>query len=412
MSSNKGWLKIKIKDFAEVVSGGTPKTSNNEYWDGNISWITPKDLSNHNERYISRGLRSITDTGLGKSSAKLLPKNTILFSSRAPIGYVAIAKKEVTTNQGFKNIVCNDKIAYFEFVYYLMKYKTSELESLANGSTFKEVSGKVVKDFEVMLPPLEEQKAIAKMLSDLDAKIEVNNQISQRLEEVAQALFKHWFVDFEFPNEDGEPYKSSGGEMIESELGMIPKGWEVGTLSQIANVLMGQSPKGSSYNEEKQGEIFYQGRTDFNFRFPSIRLYTTEPKRMAEAGDVLMSVRAPVGDINIAKQRCCIGRGLAAIRSNSNHQSFVLYTMNNLQKALSIYNGEGTIFGSINKDTLNNLKVLIPDNTIIDSFEWTVKKSDEMIRNLAEQTDILKQTRDTLLPKLMSGELRVTNIQD
>lgn len=187
------WDVKMIQEIGEVVSGGTPKTKEDSYWDGNISWITPKDLSSFTERYIEVGERSITELGLKNSSAKLLPKGTVLFSSRAPIGYLAIARKELCTNQGFKNIVCDKKYSSNEFLFYMLKAKKNEIESIAGGSTFKEVSGKVVKEFKIPIPPLEEQKAIAHILSTLDDKIEVNNQINKTLENMAHAYFDDMF---------------------------------------------------------------------------------------------------------------------------------------------------------------------------------------------------------------------------
>lgn len=153
-----------------------------------------------------------------------------------------------------------------------------------------------------------------------------------------------------------------------------------GTLSDIAVITMGQSPSGSSYNEDGVGEVFYQGRAEFGFRFPKRRLFTTEPKRMAEDGDVLLSVRAPVGDLNVAYERCCIGRGLCAIHSKTGHSSFVLYTMFALRSQLDVFNGEGTVFGSINRDALNAIPIDVPLVTQIDRFETVAHPIDELIR--------------------------------
>ena len=242
------WKEYRLDEIGDIVSGGTPSTKNEDYYGNEIPWITPKDLSGYDSKYISKGERSITKLGLEKSSAKLLPKGTILFSSRAPIGYVAIAQEDLCTNQGFKNIVCNPQVAHNEFIYYRMKLAKEELESVAGGSTFKEVSGKVMKEFKIKLPSIEQQKRIASILSSLDDKIELNNELKKTLEEMAQSIFKRWFVDFEFPNEDGQPYKSSGGEMVESELGMIPKWWEVKTIADIGEVISGGTP--STKNED------------------------------------------------------------------------------------------------------------------------------------------------------------------
>lgn len=190
----------------------------------------------------------------------------------------------------------------------------------------------------------------------------------------------------------------------------ISSEWKEGTLSDIAVITMGQSPSGSSYNENGKGTIFFQGRAEFGFRFPSIRLFTTEPKRMACANDVLMSVRAPVGDLNVSHTDCCIGRGLAAIHSKTEQQSFVLYTMFALKDQLNVFNGEGTVFGSINRNALNDMPILIPSSDSIAAFEDIVSPIDAAIRNNYDEICSLTQLRDSILPKLMSGELDVSSL--
>ena len=210
--------------------------------------------------------------------------------------------------------------------------------------------------------------------------------LNNNLEQQAQAIYQQMFID----NASSD--------------------WAEGTLSNIADITMGQSPSGSSYNEYGNGTIFFQGRAEFGFRFPTVRLYTTEPKRMACANDTLMSVRAPVGDLNVAHTDCCIGRGLAAIHSKNNHQSFVLYTMFSLKKQLDVFNGEGTVFGSINRSSLNETPILIPSSEKLDEFEALVAPMDATIRSNYNEICCLYQLRDTLLPKLMSGELDVSDI--
>ncbi len=219
---------------------------------------------------------------------------------------------------------------------------------------------------------------------------------NHNLEEQAQALYKSWFIDF-------EPFKD--GKFVESELGMIPEGWRVGQLSEIAKITMGQSPSGTSFNEDGNGIVFYQGRTEFGFRFPSIRLFTTEPTRYAEPDSVLLSVRAPVGDINIASQRCCIGRGLASIESISGNSSFILYTILSLHSTLGRYNGEGTVFGSVNRKELESLSVIIPPENIQNRFEQIASTLDEEIKSKSKELNQLSESRDSLLPRLMSGKI-------
>ena len=186
--------------------------------------------------------------------------------------------------------------------------------------------------------------------------------------------------------------------------------WVPGVLSDIAIVTMGQSPKGDTYNEDGVGTVFFQGRTEFGFRFPTRRLYTTDPKRMAQANDALMSVRAPVGDMNVAYENCCVGRGLAAIRSKDGHQSFVLYTMFDLREELNVFNGEGTVFGSINRDALNSMPISIPPKKVLDEFEAIVAPMDAAIRNNYDEICRLEAIRNSLLPRLMSGELDISEL--
>ena len=210
---------------------------------------------------------------------------------------------------------------------------------------------------------------------------------NENLEQQAQAIYAQMFIE------------------------SAEESWETGSLSDIAVITMGQSPKGDTFNETGEGAVFYQGRTDFGFRFPTRRLYTTEPKRIALCDDALMSVRAPVGDLNVAYEECCIGRGLAAIHSKDNHQSFVLYTLFTLKKQLDVFNGEGTVFGSINKESLNYMEITIPPRELMDRFESTISPIDRAIRNNYEEICRLQAIRDTLLPKLMNGEIDVSAVK-
>lgn len=220
-----------------------------------------------------------------------------------------------------------------DFLYYVLADDDFFTYSMATSKGTKMPRGDKVSimQYEVPLFDLHTQKKIASILKSLDEKIELNNKINNNLEQQAQEIYQQMFIDNAASN------------------------WKEGTLSDIADIIMGQSPSGSSYNEESIGTIFFQGRAEFGFRFPTVRLFTTEPKRMACANDTLTSVRAPVGDLNVAHTDCCIGRGLAAIHSKTNHQSFVLYTMFSLKKQLDVFNGEGTVFGSINRNSLKGM---------------------------------------------------------
>ena len=299
-----------------------------------------------------------------------------------------------------------------KYLYYLLSQQLffDYVMAGAKGCKMPRGDKKQIMQWQISLPSLEEQRRIAGILGAIDDKIENNRRINTNLELQAQALYKQWFVDFEFSNEEGKPYKSSGGKMVDSELGPIPEGWRVGTLSDLANVTMGQSPNGKSFNENGDGIVFYQGRTEFGVRYPSIRLYTTEPTRYAEPMSVLLSVRAPVGDINIATQRCCIGRGVASIKSKTDDNAYMYCCLKELRLQLDQYNGEGTVFGSINRKELEGLSLCVPKEEVITLFNNSILGIDKQMLNLFQQTQNLATLRDTLLPKLMSGEIKILTL--
>jgi type I restriction enzyme S subunit len=271
---------------------------------------------------------------------------------------------------------------------------------------------------EVSIPPIVAQKAIAHILGTFDDKIELLRQMNETLEAMARALFKSWFVDFDpvrkksdglatgLPKEIEDLFPS---EFEDSELGEIPKGWKVGVVGDDFNITMGQSPSGDTYNEESIGTPFYQGRTDFGFRFPDRRIYCTDPKRMARRGDTLISVRAPVGDQNMAIEDCCIGRGVGAIRHKTNAISYTYYRVHFLQDELAVYEGEGTVFGSINQDSLRGIAQVLPPLPVVKQFENLCSEMDSQILNQENQATNLKAVRDSLLPKLISGDLELTD---
>ena len=232
-----------------------------------------------------------------------------------------------------------------------------------------------VARIEVDVPTLDKQRKIVSMLDAIQAKLCINSHTNDYLAAICDAAFSE-----QFGNTDDNA-----------------------VLSDIADITMGQSPSGKSYNEEGKGAVFYQGRGEFGWRFPTQRLFTTEPKRMAAAGDVLMSVRAPVGDLNVAYEDCCIGRGLAAIHSQ--YPSFCLYLLRSLSRRLNAYNSEGTVFGSINGKTLKALKIALPDKKSIESFEAKADSIDVQIKINEVESRNLIMLRDALLPKLMTGEI-------
>ncbi|MBB7684431.1 restriction endonuclease subunit S [Escherichia coli] len=253
------------------------------------------------------------------------------------------------------------------------------------------------------------QKSIVAVLTSIDEKIAINNRINAELEAMAKTLYDYWFVQFDFPDANGKPYKTSGGRMeynatLKRE---IPAGWAVNTLSQIANITMGQSPAGESYNEDGIGTLFFQGSTDFGWLFPTPRQYTTSPTRMAKKGDILLSVRAPVGDMNIANADCCIGRGLAALNSKSRSDGFLFYVMKYFKQVFERRNAEGTTFGSMTKDDLHSLQVVCPEPGLLKRYDDIVSEYNKMIFTRSLENQDLIKLRDWLLPTLMNGQVKI-----
>lgn len=288
--------------------------------------------------------------------------------------------------------------------YLMMWFRRPEFDRYArfksHGSAREVFDWEEMCNVQLPIPTIDKQREIVAEYNTVQKRINLNSQLIQKLEETAQAIYKQWFVDFEFPDENGKPYKSSGGEMVESELGEIPKGWRVGILSDIANIVMGQSPEGESYNSVGDGIIFYQGRTDFGFRYPDITTFTTMPKKKAKRGDILMSVRAPVGDLNITLNDCAIGRGIASINSKHKCNTFLFYLMQNIKNKFIVSNDEGTIFGSINKDNLYQIDIIVIDTEIMNKFESIVLTIDKFIKLYSEQENNFVKLKSLLLSKL------------
>ena len=373
MDGNHGEIHPKTTDY---VKSGVPFIMANNLINGKVDYSNCSFITSKQASTLKKGFAHPGD---------------VLLTHKATIGRTALVGTEYDT------IILTPQVTYYRVKHgisnlYLKYYFDSNefqqtLDNWAgSGSTRAYLGITAQRKLPVVLPPFEIQTKIAEFGRILDDKIELNNKVNENLEQQAQALYRHMFIE----NPSSE--------------------WEEGTLNDIADITMGQSPSGSSYNENGEGTIFFQGRAEFGFRFPSIRLYTTEPKHMARANDVLMSVRAPDGDLNVAHTDCCIGRGLAAIHSKTGHQSFVLYTMFALKDQLNVFNGEGTVFGSINRNSLNDMPILIPSSDSISAFEDIVTPIDAAIRNNYNEICRLTQLRDSILPKLMSGELDVSSL--
>ena len=399
MKSAKNWgrlgmkfeMKTKALRFLSDIQTGPfgSQLHKEDYVDDGTPIVTVEHLGNR--VFTEQNLPRVSNEDKQRLSKYILKEGDIVFSRVGSVDRCSFVDSRHTdwlfSGRCLRVRPFEEISPLFLYYFFCLESTKKFMRNIAVGATMPSINTKLMGEIEVSYPDKQVQEKIANLLGAIDDKIELNNAINDNLEQQARALYQRMFID--------NPV--SGGYM--------------GTLSDIADITMGQSPNGSSYNEDGNGAVFFQGRAEFGFRFPSARLYTTEPKRMACANDTLMSVRAPVGDLNVAYTDCCIGRGLAAIHSKSNQQSFVLYTMFSLHKQLDVFNGEGTVFGSINRTALTELPIFIPSDREIVKFEAIVAPIDAAIRNNYEEICRLEKIRDALLPKLMSGELDVSAVE-
>lgn len=373
------WIKCKISDIGMVVGGATPSTKKIEnYENGTISWITPKDLSTFSGRYIHRGERNITEIGLKSCSTQLLPRNTVLFSSRAPIGYVAIAANDLCTNQGFKSVIPNENVEPL-FLYYLLKYNKDKIESMGSGTTFKEVSGSTMKNIEVSIPIDKKlQEKIASVLCSIDDKIELNERVNNNLEQQAEALFKSWFEDFEFTN------------------GFCPDNWSYKKLSTIATISNGKRPPIKSEVCNKETPIPIIGAA-------SVMGFTSEPN---QTDKILVIGRVGThGIVQRFNSPCWVSDNTLVITSH--HYEFTNQILHRIDY-LSM--NRGSTQPLITQGDIKKVMVLIPDEETIGKFESIAGSlMDKWEANIKENLKLVS-LRDNLLPKLMSGELDLSKI--
>ena len=400
------WKEYKLHEIGRIVGGATPPTKDSANYDGEISWITPKDLSNFTGRYIQKGERTITQKGFESSSCQILPKGSILFSSRAPIGYIAIAANELCTNQGFKSIIPDNNLVNNLFLYYLLKYNKEEIEGLGSGTTFKEVSAKVMQNFDIKIPCIQTQKKIADILSSLDNKIELNKRINDNLEQQAQALFKSWFVDF-------EPFKK--GKFIDSELGMIPEGWQVEELGNITNSI---TEKVGKRTDIKVLSPVNTGDLLLSEEYFTKQVYSKNLAKyiMVAPNDFAYNpARINIGSIgmNTFDFSGCVSPVYVVFRCEKEYHHFF-----NIFKATKNFKEEvntraiGGVRQTLSYKDFSLIKIVYPPKEVVEQFNKIYSHIMTLIKKNVLENKRLHQTRDTLLPKLMSGELKINDINN
>ena len=397
--------KYKLGDVADIVNGATPSTHNSENYDGSIIWITPKDLSDQKQKIIRRGQRNISEIGFNNCSAQMIPPYNILMSSRAPIGLLAINENECCTNQGFKNLVLDKSICDTDYMYYYLQFHMKEIEALGSGTTFKEISKSALQGLEIRLPNLEKQRDIAKCLSDLDRKIELNKQINDNLEAMAKQLYDYWFVQFDFPNEEGKPCKSSGGAMVWNDKlkREIPQGWNDCKLKDFINLFDSKRvPLSSKDRGERQGVYPYYGATGI-MDYVNDYIFDGDYILLAEDGSTSDAKGFPIVQYIWGKNWV---NNHAHIILPKNER-YMMFTYQMLRSIPAKQIETGSIQKKISQENLCGYKMVLPNSDLLEKYENVVSPLWEKRKRCIEEINTLTKQRDKLLPLLMNGQATV-----
>ncbi|WP_299781724.1 restriction endonuclease subunit S [uncultured Formosa sp.] len=361
------------------------------------------------------------DRRINKDSFEKINKRTklefddVIIATVGTIGRTAIIKDiglkyDFQRSVGIYKVDKSVLLPEFLHYYFQLPYVQKRLINLSTGAVQKCLFIGDLKNIDIDIPiDFNYQKQIAKVLSDLDAKIEVNNKINQELESMAKTLYDYWFVQFDFPDAKGKPYKASGGKMVfNADLKReIPEGWEVKELQNISKCIMGQSPKGESYNKDEIGIPLLNGPADYENGALKGRTYTTSPTRLCAKNDMVLCIRATIGNLVYSEQEFCLGRGVAAVRPNEERFSELVFYLLLQEIERFKIQATGSIIRGITKDDLTESKCLIPSDNLIDTFHSQVKPIFDKIRINKIENLKLSELRDWLLPMLMNGQVRV-----
>lgn len=391
------WKEVRLGDVCtRVCSGGTPKSTNLSYYGGEIPWLNTKEID-FNRIYSTE--KTITDSGLNNSSAKWIVPNTVTVAMYgATAGKSCIVKVPMTTNQACCNLTINDEVADYEFVYYSLKNDYTTLASLANGGAQQNLNAQIIKDYVLKMPSLADQRRIASILSFLDRKIELNNKINADLEEMAQAIFKNWFVDF-------EPFKD--GKFVDSELGMIPEGWKVGTLGDMGTIVCGKTPSKANSNyyggdipfikiPDMHGNVFVESSEDRLTEQGSL----SQIKKLIPPYSLMVSCIATVGLVSINTKPSHTNQQINTIIPHNKSALFYLYQyIKNNEELLKNMGRGGTTTLNVNTKSFSNIRLFIPSDIALLQFHQIVEGLFKKIELNMQESRTLSLLRDTLLPR-------------
>lgn len=391
------WKEYRLEDICEnIFSGGTPSTKNTNYWNGSIPWLSSGETRNN---FINSTEKTITLDGVNNSSTKLAKKGDIVIASAGQgytRGQTSFCNIDTYINQSLIAIRTNNAKIHNKYLYYNLKGRYDELRQLSDGHSIRgSLTTKIIKDLVIKLPSLEEQEKIANILSSLDDKIELNNEMNKTLEEMAQSIYKRWFVDFEFPNEDGQPYKSSGGEMVESELGMIPKEWKIGTLDNIGTFKNGKKIK--SELRDDNGKYIIYGSNGI--------IGKTNEVLQNNNCIILGRVGAYCGSVQLSLEPCWITDN--AIMATSKEEKYLPYLHRFLLNYPLRESAGGSAQPLINQGILKSIITTIPTQNLFEKYYNISKEILSKIDKNIKENNLLAEIRDSILPKLMSNEISI-----
>lgn len=385
-----GWNIESIEDVAQIVNGGTPKTGVGDYWDGQHQWITPAEMGKRSSPYVSQTVRMITDQGLKNSSANILPINSVVLSSRAPIGHLIINEVPMAFNQGCKGLIPTDRL-HHKFLYYFLLSSVDLLNSLGTGATFKELSGGKLKSVKIPVPSIFEQKGIVSILDEAFAGIDQAIANTEKNLASARELFENY---------------------TEATFNKPSANWEIKKLHEVAIIQMGQSPPGETYNTSGAGVPLINGPDEFGGKDPLSKTqavkFTTEPSKMCEAGDIILCVRgSTTGRMNIAGYKSCIGRGVALIRGINDHAWVTQFI--SFSKAAIFKLGTGATFPNVSSAQLKEIKIPFPSPDERHALVQKINESEHYTKSLvilySKKLRALQELKQSLLQKAFSGEL-------
>lgn len=413
------WVEKKLSELGVVVGGATPSTKVElNYLNGDIPWITPKDLSGFHGRYIDRGERNITKLGLSSCSTQIMPANSVLFTSRAPIGYIAIAKNPVCTNQGFKSIVPNAETDYL-FLYYLLKYNKVKIEALGSGTTFKEVSGTTMKNIVVRIPRYkQDQVKIGRILSSIDDKIEENERINHNLQQQICSIFDKFFI---------YSYKTTSKDIIKTTLGAFPSDFNMKRLGELPIQVTDYVANGSFAALKENVRLFQERNYAYFIRntdlksgsfevFVDKHSYDFLAKSRLFGGEIIISNVGDVGSVflcPVLDAPMTLGNNIIMLKPQEEILRFYLFIWFKYSFGQGLIQGikSGSAQPKFNKTDFKNLPTIVPPKTLLLNFHSLVLPMFETIEKNNLENRKLTCLRDVLLPQLMSGELDVSEVE-